>query len=81
MARADEAMSKAQVRYAVRYMLTHRQAYPSKPSDPGEQIYRQICLPIMTEFGLGGADQYRAAYSYRRRGRTVSVKPGRPVPR
>lgn len=61
-------------------MLTHRQAYPSKPSDPGEAIYKAICLPIMDEFGLSGGDEYRAAYSYLKRGRWVHVKPGRPVP-
>lgn len=64
----------------VKYMLTHRQAYPSKPSDPGEAIYKGICLPIMEEFGLGGGDQYRASYSYTSKGKRKHVKPGAPVP-
>lgn len=62
-------------------LLTHRQAYPTKPSDPGESIYRWIGLPLIEEFGLTGQDEYRAAYSYRSGGRVHSVRPGRPVPR
>ena len=64
----------------VRHILTHRQAYPTKPSDPGEAIYRAVCAPLMQEFGLDGADQYRAAYRYRKGAKWVNVKPGRPVP-
>jgi hypothetical protein len=61
-------------------LLTHRQAYPSKPSDPGEAIYKAICLPLMERHDLGGAEEYRAAYSYTKRGERVDVRPGRPVP-
>ena len=44
----------------VRYIHAHRQTSASRRSDPGEQIWKRIAVPIMKEFGLsyGGPDFY-----------------------